>query len=179
MSGKIGVRCRKMQMILRYLLHQQLPRRRRRYRNRHVRFAPGQVEHPRQGHDLYFQIRMGLSDLRTDLRQQEVRAAIRRADPDQTAERIGRRSNPRHRQPHCLFSRFRPLQQLRTGVGQRVALRRFHKQDRLQPRLQPGHPPAQRGRIKLEHLARARQALFARDGQKQPQIIPILHGIPV
>ena len=58
-----------MQLIITQLLHSKATRRGRTDRDRHIRFAFGEVHNPWQSHDLHIQIGMILHNARADLRQ--------------------------------------------------------------------------------------------------------------
>ena len=112
-------------------------------------------------------------DPRNHLRQQEIRAAIGRPDPD-LAFKLGRLA------PHLVggadhrgLGRLGMAQQPLARRGQRVALGRFGEQRRAQNTLQPFDPAAHGGRIATQPPGGAGQALRPRHGQEYPQVIPV------
>ena len=79
MLPQVMARGSEMQFIIRDLLHQKLARCWSRHRDRHIRLATAEVDHARQSNDLNVQIRVNFGDFGADLRQNIIRAAIRRA----------------------------------------------------------------------------------------------------
>jgi hypothetical protein len=66
-------------------------------------------------------------------------------------------------------------QQLGAGGGELQARARAHQKRRLQRRLQPRDPPADRRRIDPELVAGRGQRAGARRRQEDPQVVPIEH----
>src|SRR5690606_22524771 len=134
-----------------------------------------QVEDPRQGDDLDFQPRILVADPCRHLRQQEIRHAIRCADPDLPGKLAGRAPHLLARRGDGLFRPDRVDEEPLPLLGQRIALWRAREEPRRHRLLQPRHAPADRGRVELQDLAGGREAFGARHGKENAQIVPVRH----
>ena len=112
-------------------------------------------------------------DLGADLRQQVVGTAIRRPDADLSRETFRRAGKRVETGAHRLLGRLAVAQKPLARRRERVTLRRFDEERRIDRAFEPRDPTAHRGRVELQRTAGTRQAAFARDGQKHLQIVPV------
>lgn len=173
---QVILRRRQMQLVVGQPLHREVARYRRADGNGDVGLALGQVEDARLGDDLHLKPRVIGADLRDDLRQKIVRAAVGRAHPDLPGQARPLGPHLLHRLGHRLFHAGRMRQKALPLAGRRIALGRAGEKPRRHPFLKPCDAPPHRRGIEFEHLARPRQAFRPRDGKEDLQVVPVRHG---